>query len=69
MKFIILVCSGIASAVLYVAMFFMMVISFAYDFIGIALKGVTDFVDHHLKGQIDVFDVALNGNRDLKESQ
>lgn len=69
MKFITLVCSGISSAVLYLAMFFMVVISFAYDLIGIALESMTNFVDYHLGDQLNVFDEALNGKRDHKEVQ
>ncbi len=63
MRLITMLCSGISTAVLYVAMLVMVIISFAHDVMGIALGKITDVLDHFLGDQIQVFDEALNGKR------
>ncbi|MGZ8212885.1 MAG: hypothetical protein ACXWTP_00085 [Methylosarcina sp.] len=61
MRFMTLICSGISSAVLYIAMLFMVVITSIYAVIGVVLEMATNIVDYHLGDQINVFDKALNG--------
>jgi hypothetical protein len=63
MRFITLICSAISSVVLYIAMAFMVVISYTYEMLGMALEKITSLVSHYLDDQLDVFDEALNGSR------
>lgn len=60
MKLITLVCSGISSLVLYVAMFVMLVLIYGCGFISDVLAKVTDCLDYFLNDQIKLFDETLN---------
>ncbi len=55
MRLITMLCTGISSAVLYVAMLTMVIISFTHDVIGIALGKITEFFDYYLGDQLQVF--------------
>lgn len=63
MRLITMLCSGISSVVLYMAMLAMVIISFAHDAIGIALGKLTELLDYFLGDQLHVFDEALNGKQ------
>jgi hypothetical protein len=59
MRFITLVCSGISSAVLYVAMLLMVAVNWTYGLIGVVFEIVEEVVDYHLGNQIDLFNESI----------
>jgi len=61
MRLITIICSGISISVLYVAMLFIVIISFVYDVIGTAMEKITDLFDYFLNDQLQVLFDALNG--------